>query len=344
VLNLYGPSEDTTYSTWEVVGRGTAQPAIGRPVDGTRVFLLDPGLRPVPAGVPGELCLGGVGLARGYLNRPDLTAERFVPDPFADLSAEPGARLYRTGDLARHRPGRPDGLIEYLGRTDFQVKVRGFRIELREVETVIDSHPQVRACAVLVRTDPQGDSRLVAYVVPVEAGRLAAPAEIRRWLRSRLPDSMVPATLVPLLELPLTPHGKLDRDALPEPDWSVGVERVYVPPGTPLEEDLVHLWSELLGVPAERIGLRDNFFALGGHSLLATQLIAALRDRVGIEVSLDMIFDTADLGDLADKIMERELSEAGDAMLADMLEEIDGLSPEELQEMLGRPVGGEASP
>ncbi|HYG61745.1 MAG TPA: non-ribosomal peptide synthetase, partial [Thermoanaerobaculia bacterium] len=330
VLNLYGPSEDTTYSTWAAVPGGTPKPLIGKPVGGGRAYLLDRSLRPVPPGVPGEIFLGGAGLARGYLNRPDLTAERFVPDPFAgltDLNGEPGARLYRTGDLARWRA---DGELEFLGRTDFQVKVRGFRIEPGEVEAVVSRHDSVRACAVLVRTDLRGESRLVAYVVPA-GGTQEIARDLRRWLRGRLPDHLVPSAFVPLQALPVTAHGKLDRDALPEPAWGGGVEEVYVAPATPLEETMVRICAEVLGLPVERVGVRDNFFVLGGHSLLATQLIARLRDEYQIEVSLEMVFDAADLRELADRIMERELGEAGD-----MLDELGDLSPEELQELLGR--------
>jgi|GEM_PF-313343 len=285
VLNLYGPSEATTYSTWEEQDlAGEAEPTLGWPIANTRAHLLDDGLRPVPVGVTGEICLGGAGLARGYFGRPDLTAERFVPAPSTGaLREEPGARLYRTGDLARRRP---HGELELLGRRDQQIKIRGFRIELGEVEAVLDACPEVRQAAVLAREAAPGERFLVAYVAP--AGQGFDAAAMRSALRRRLPEVMVPAAFVVLPALPLTASGKIDRQALaaiaPEsPRAAAGV-----PPRTPLEAELAAIWARVLG--RESVGIDDDFFALGGHSLKAMQVLAHLRDRCGVELPVRSLF------------------------------------------------------
>ena len=221
VFDLYGPSEDTTYSTYAL--RKSGGPAtIGRPIANTQIYILDPHLQPVPLGVPGELHIGGAGLARGYLNRPELTAEKFIPDPFSN---EPGARLYQTGDLARYLP---DGNIEFLGRLDHQVKIRGFRIELGEIETALNTYPAVREAVVVAREDNPGDKRLVAYVVLGQEQALTI-SDLRGFLKQKLPDYMVPSAFVALDALPLTPNGKVDRRALPAPDLSkLESDGVYV--------------------------------------------------------------------------------------------------------------------
>ncbi|HEV3052244.1 MAG TPA: amino acid adenylation domain-containing protein, partial [Longimicrobium sp.] len=264
---LYGPTEGTILASAHPVpadGRVEGNP-IGRPLGNVRLYVCDALGRPQPAGVPGELLIGGAGVARGYLGRSAMTAERFVPDPF---SAEGGARLYRTGDRARWRA---DGTLEYLGRTDFQVKVRGFRIEPGEIESVLRGHESVTDCVVVAREDVPGDRRLVAYVVGgVEA------EELRAHLRGSLPDYMVPAAFVVLEALPLTPNGKLDRKALPAPELGSAEDR-YVAPRTPVEEVLAGIWAEVLRL--ERVGVHDNFFALGGHSLLAVTLVERMRRR-----------------------------------------------------------------
>ncbi|HYO15514.1 MAG TPA: amino acid adenylation domain-containing protein, partial [Thermoanaerobaculia bacterium] len=276
VYNLYGPSEDTTYSTFTLVERGPARPVtIGRPLTGKRSWVLDGQLSQVPVGVVGELYLGGEGLARGYLNRPELTAERWVPDPF---SAEPGARLYRTGDLARRLS---DGTLLFLGRIDHQVKVRGFRIELGEVEAALLRHAGVREAVVAARED-----RLVAYVV-AEPGREPAVPDLREHLLRSLPEPMVPSVFVRLEALPLTPNGKVDRKALPEPEPMARWERTA--PRTPLEERLAAIWSDLLGV--EEIGIEENFFDLGGHSLLAMRVIFRVREELGVELAVRTLFE-----------------------------------------------------
>jgi amino acid adenylation domain-containing protein len=282
VYNLYGPSEDTTYSTWALIAEDSRiEPPIGRPVDGTRAWLLDEQGSPVAAGETGEIFLGGEGLARGYFDRPDLTADRFVPDPF---SVEPGARLYRTGDLAR---GLPGGDLHYLGRVDHQVKIRGFRIELGEVEAALLRHPAVRE-AVVVARGAVADRHLVAYFA---AGSPEPSArELREHLRKTLPEHMVPAVVVRLEALPRTPNGKVDRKALPEPaPGTMGDSpEPFVAPRTPVEERLAALWAEVLG--CGRIGIHDHFFALGGHSLLATRVLARVRDLFGAELPLRALF------------------------------------------------------
>jgi amino acid adenylation domain-containing protein len=291
--NLYGPSEDTTYSTCALVGRDAdAEPTIGRGVSNTRLYVLDAGLRPVPVGVAGTLYISGEGLARGYLHRPALTAERFIPDPFG---ARPGARMYATGDLVRWLAG---GELQYLGRADHQVKVRGFRIELGEVEAALLSHGGVRECAVVVREDAPGDKRLVAYYVAEgrageaesESEGAVATAELREYLRGRLPEYMVPSAFVALDRMPQTPNGKLDRKALPRPDaGAAGAGHAYVAPRTPIEEAVANIFAEVLGV--ERVGAEDNFFDLGGHSLLATRVVTRLNKAGYRNLPLRGIFE-----------------------------------------------------
>jgi amino acid adenylation domain-containing protein len=292
VCNLYGPSETTTYSTWCAMDRTTGfHPSIGRPIAHTRIYILDAHGALVPAGVAGEIHIGGAGVARGYLNRPDLTAERFVPDPFA---AEPGARLYKTGDLGRWRA---DGTIEFLGRNDHQVKIRGFRIELGEIEARLLELPGVREAAVLAREDLPGEKRLVAYVAGENA---LQPEALRTHLGASLPEYMVPAAYVQLDALPLTPNGKLDRRALPAPEGDAYGTRAYEAPQGELESTFAAIWSELLGV--ERIGRHDNFFALGGHSLLALQAVSRLSRRLGREVPVHVLFSTPTVAALAHEI------------------------------------------
>jgi len=295
VFNLYGPSEDTTYSTFALMKKGGSENSlIGRPISNTQVYLLDAQMQPVPIGVPGELYLGGDGLARGYLHRPDLTALKFIPNPF---SVEGGARLYNTEDLARYLP---DGNMEFLGRIDNQVKLRGFRIELGEIETALGQHAQVREAVVVARDDELGDKRLVAYVV-AERGYELAGGELRSFLHERLPHFMIPPVFVMLDALPLTPNGKVDRRALPVPDASVlEVEAPFVSARTPVEEVLAGIWSEVLGVA--RAGVHDNFFELGGHSLLGTQIISRVRQVFKIELPLRSLFEGPTIADLSKSI------------------------------------------
>ncbi|HEV7515307.1 MAG TPA: amino acid adenylation domain-containing protein, partial [Thermoanaerobaculia bacterium] len=289
--NLYGPTETTIWSTLDPVldnepGEGAVP--IGRPIPGTRARVLDRHLERLPVGVAGELWLGGAGVARGYHGRPDLTAERFLPDPW---SPEPGARLYRTGDVVRYLP---TGRLVYLGRADQQVKVRGFRIEPGEIEAVLAGHPAVRQAVVTAREDRPGDRRLVAYVVAREEVP-DLPAVLSALAAERLPAYLVPAAFVVLPTLPLTPNGKLDRGALPAPEWQSAA--TYVPPATPFEEMLAAIWAELLGV--ERVGAGDDFFALGGHSFLATRVVSRLREAFGVEVPVRALFERPTVRQLA---------------------------------------------
>jgi acyl carrier protein len=230
-----------------------------------------------------------VQVGRGYLNRPELTAEKFIKDPFSD---KPNARLYKTGDLACYQP---DGTIEYLGRLDHQVKIRGFRIELGEIEAVLGGHPGVQEVCVVVREDHPGEKCLVAYVV----GEGVEPAGLRGYLRAKLPEYMVPSAFVGLEALPLTPNGKVDRKALPAPEGR-GVEEGYVPPGTPTEELLAGIWGEVLHL--ERVGRQDNFFALGGHSLVATQVVSRVRERFTVELPVRHLFEASTVAGLAERI------------------------------------------
>jgi amino acid adenylation domain-containing protein len=289
-MALGGATEATVWSNWFPVGTvDPAWPSIpyGRPIANARYYLLDEALAPCPIGVAGDLYIGGGCLCTGYARRPELTAAAFLPDSFAD---EPGARLYRTGDRAR---ALADGNLEFLGRLDQQVKIRGYRIELGEIEVALARHPAVREAVVLARVDEPGDPRLVAYVVP--AGEPSA-SELRDALRRSLPESMIPAAFVFLPALPVTPNGKLDRQALPAPQWNVpGGEGEA--PRTPTETRLAAIWSEVLGMP--RVGRDDGFFDLGGHSLLATQMLARVRAVCGVELSLRTLFEHPKLADLA---------------------------------------------
>ncbi len=285
-LNFYGPSECTVNSVIAPLA-SSPRPVIGRPVGNTRLYVLDCALRPVPAGVAGELYIAGAVLARGYLNEPGLTAGRFVADPYGPG----GGRMYRTGDLVRWNG---DGNLEFLGRTDDQVKVRGFRIEPGEIEAALTGHPHVAQAAVVVRQDRAEDRRLVAYPVPV-AGQELRPDALREHLRERLPVHMLPAAFVILESLPLTANGKLDRRALPAPEYPA--TRTDRAPRTPQEQVLAELFAEVLCVP--RVGLDDSFFDLGGHSLLATRLVAKARSALGVELELRSLFETPTVAGLA---------------------------------------------
>ncbi|HJP04027.1 MAG TPA: amino acid adenylation domain-containing protein, partial [Gammaproteobacteria bacterium] len=289
--NLYGPTEAAIDVTYWACNRERARSTvpIGRPVANTQIYIVDSQGQPAPAGVPGELWIGGIQVARGYVNQPELTNEKFIIDPF---SAKTGERVYRTGDLARFTD---DGIIEFLGRIDFQVKLRGFRIELGEIEAELQHCDGVQQSVVLLREDTPGDQRLAAYIVGD-----CNPDTLRTALAARLPDYMVPAAFVAIETLPLTPNGKLDRDALPAPDWSVASDIKYVAPRSPIEEALAEIWQDLLGV--QPVGTHDDFFRLGGHSLLATRLVARIRDTLNKDLPLRALFDTPTIAGLAGQL------------------------------------------
>jgi amino acid adenylation domain-containing protein len=326
VFNLYGPTEDTTYSTAGLMKRDES-PTVGRPISNTSSYVLDRRGRPVPAGIPGELHLGGMGLARGYLGRPELTAEKFIPDPF---SVEPGSRMYRTGDLARFLP---DGRIDFLGRMDHQVKIRGYRIECGEIEAVLNEHPSVKTCVVVARAEAD-DRRLVAYVVPHEDEK-PGPLELRSFLRSRLFEQMIPSVFVLLDEMPLTPNGKIDRRALPAPEDSrPEIEQRYVAPRNDIESALVELWQEVLGI--NTIGVSDNFFDLGGHSLKATRLLSKVRSIFRTELPLSAVFEATTVEALACALVEHEPKPGQTAKIAQVLKRIKSISPSDLKDELDR--------
>ncbi len=299
LVNMYGITETTVHVTYRPVTRADLDESagsspIGRPIPDLRLYLLDRHMQPVPVGVAGEIYVGGQGLARGYLDRPALTASRFLPDPFGPT---PGGRLYKSGDLARRRP---DGDFEYLGRADDQVKVRGHRVELGEIEAALGRHPAVREAVVVPREDTPGDLRLVAYVVAKAGSSLPAP-ELRARLKEELPQYMVPSAFVVLDALPLTPHGKVDRKALPAPGANSDrlAEGAFVAPRTPAEATLAAIWANVLGLAIDRVGVHDDFFDLGGHSLLATQVASRLRDAFGVEVPLRGLFEARTVAGLA---------------------------------------------
>ncbi len=285
VLNLYGPSECTTYSTFAQLPKERVvepvAPPIGRPISDTRVYVLDERMSPVPVGVTGELYIGGAGVARGYLGRPGLTAERFLPDPFAEVA---GARLYRTGDMVRYRA---DGNLVFVGRRDHQVKLRGHRIELGEIEAVLARHPAIAASVVVVREEAAGEKQLVAYVVPDGPGVTASA--VREHAQAHLPGYMVPQVVISLAALPLTANGKVDRRALPAPDRDRAARAAdYVAPRDAAEEVLAGIWADVLGL--DRVGVTDNFFELGGDSFAAVRVAANCEERLALQIPISMIF------------------------------------------------------
>jgi amino acid adenylation domain-containing protein len=324
LIHAYGPTENSTYSSCylvQEVNEGANTVPIGRPISNSQAYVLDKNLEPVPIGVAGELYLGGDGLARSYLRRPELTAERFIPHPFA----QDGARLYRTGDLARNLP---DGNIEFLGRIDQQVKLRGFRIELGEIESALSSHPELRE-SVVVLSEDEIDKRLIGYVVAKENAAVTA-TELRGYLKERLPEYMVPAAFVFLEKLPLTANGKVDRRALRAPERTDGgVE--HVTPRTVLEEVLVGLWEDVLG--AQQIGVHDNFFELGGHSLLAMQLMSRVRQSFGVELPLRALFESPSVARIAELLVSAEETPGRMEKIATVIKRVKSMSTEKKDEI-----------
>ncbi|MDB9451125.1 non-ribosomal peptide synthetase, partial [Dolichospermum circinale] len=291
LLHVYGPTENTTFSSWFLVENVPATATtipIGRPISNTQLYILDSHHQPVPIGVPGELHIGGDGLARGYLNRPELTLEKFIPNPFSD---QPSARLYKTGDLARYLI---DGNIEYIGRIDNQVKIRGFRIELGEIETILNSHPQIQQAVVIATAEITGNKRLVAYIV-TNNGTLTTN-ELRDFLKSKLPEYMVPSIFVTLDTLPLTPNGKIDKKALPIPDGEITREHEYIAPSTAIEQILTNIWQELL--LKEKVSIHDNFFEIGGDSILSIQVVSRAKN-LGVQITPKQIFQHQTIAELA---------------------------------------------
>jgi amino acid adenylation domain-containing protein/FkbM family methyltransferase len=339
VVYVFGLTETTVTSTLFPIPEAVPpdEISIGRPIGNARLHVLDGWNQPTPLGVPGELYIGGEGLARGYLARPDLTAERFVPDPWTGV---PGARLYRTGDLVRYRP---NGNLDFLGRADQQVKVRGVRIEIGEIEAAVRGHPAIREAAVVVREDRPGDRRVVAYFCLSRDVEEQVPArELRRHLAGFLPDFMLPSSFVALDSLPLSANGKLDRRALLAlaPETSESDARGFVAPRTPGEEALAAIWAEVLGTT--RVGVTDNFFELGGHSLSAIQVIARLRERTGLRLDLLGFFEKPTVAELAELIDATETSRAAEATeIERALALLENLSDEEARVMLAGLGAGE---
>jgi amino acid adenylation domain-containing protein len=326
LFNAYGPSETTVCaSAYLCAGDFAGSVPIGRPIANAQIYILDERLQPVPVGVAGELYIGGAGVARGYLNRPELTAERFIKDPF---STQPDARMYKTGDLGRWLP---DGKIEYLGRNDFQVKIRGFRIELGEIEAKLSACAGVREAVVLAREDVEGDKRLVAYVVP-QSGVTLSASELRDALSRELAEYMVPSAFVTLEALPLTPNGKLDRKALPAPDQSSVASRAYEAPVGEVEQTIAEIWQELLGL--ERVGRHDHFFELGGHSLLAVRLTARVQEAFDVDVSLKSVFEEPTLSSYSDLVLQACLDSYKEDDISSLGIDLHGLSDAELKDIL----------
>jgi amino acid adenylation domain-containing protein len=329
--NFYGPTETHGTTIFTLSGEPEQWPTvvpIGCPIANDQNYVLDTSVQLLPIGISGELYLGGVGVADGYFNRPDLTAERFIPDPF---SRQPGMRLYKTGDLARWRA---DGNIEFLGRIDHQVKVRGFRVELEEIEAVLSQHPAVRESVVIVREDVPGDKRLVAYLV-TETQQQPTTSELRAIVQAQLPEYMVPGIYMFLDALPLTINRKVDRQKLPKPDRDrPELETNFVAPQTPTEQELAQIWLEVLGI--ERVGVHDNFFELGGHSLLVTQIISRVRTQFGTEIAVRDLFTASTIAQLAKQIDELLLARLDSNDVDDMLTLLDDLDDAEAERLLGQ--------
>jgi acyl-coenzyme A synthetase/AMP-(fatty) acid ligase/acyl carrier protein len=326
-FNVYGPTECTINSAVCRIKATPEKPNIGWALPNMRLHLLDDAHQAVPLGVPGEIYVAGVGLARGYLNRPELTAERFIPDPF---SQTPGGRLYRTFDLARRLP---DGNVEFLGRVDDQIKIRGNRIELGEIESALTAVPEVKEAVVVVDDQGAGNKRLVAFTVAQSSATPLQLSEIKDHLRKSLPDYMVPAAFVQVEALPLTANGKLDRRALATLEQrSLVDESSFVAPRNEMEERLAAMWSDVLRL--QRVGIYDNFFEAGGHSLLATQLVMRIRQTFDIELPLRSIFEEPTVAGMAVKVLQQQLSGVDKASLVEMLEKLETLSEAEVNQLL----------
>jgi amino acid adenylation domain-containing protein len=330
IINMFGQTETTgivttcALSQTEHAGPGTVP--IGGPIAKTQVYLLDARQQPVPIGAEGEIYVEGPGLGLGYLGQPDLTAEKFIPSPY---SRTPGARLYKTGDLARFRS---DGEMEFVSRVDDQVKIRGIRIELGEIRSVLSQHPGVRHSAVVAVGDRPERKRLVAYVAPKAEGALTS-VDLRDFLKRKLPDYMIPAAFMMMDALPLTPSGKVNRQALPATDHTTA-QKTFVAPRTPVEEVLARIWAEVLGL--ERVGVYDDFFELGGHSLAVTQIISQVVEQFNVEPSLRLLFEAPTVADMAIVVTQAQAKKTGAENLAPMLADLESLSDEDAQELVAR--------
>src|SRR6185436_15774674 len=302
---------------------------IGRPYPNATVYVLDSKLRPVPIGISGELHIGGPGVARGYLNRADLTSQKFIANPFSD---DPQDRVYKTGDVVRYHA---DGNLEFLGRSDNQIKIRGFRVELEEIERAIRGHEAIENC-VVVATDGD-DKRLVAYLITADNSREAI-GDLRNSLKTKLPSYMVPAAFEVIDEFPTTSSGKIDRRALPEPQFNRPMADASLHlPSTPLEEMLLEAWRDVLKV--DQIGVNENFFDLGGHSLLAARLVSNIRNTLDVELNMVNVFEAPTISSLAEMLYPRVAHTESDTELAKLIEELAGLSDEEAQLLLERELG-----
>jgi amino acid adenylation domain-containing protein len=308
LINSYGPTESTVVATWtDPLTPARGAPPIGRPIWNTRAYVLDPALRPVPVGVPGELYVAGAGLARGYLDRPGLTAQRFVANPFGP----PGSRMYRTGDLVRWTAA---GQLEFGGRTDNQIKVRGFRVEPGEIEAVLRRHPDVGEAVVVAREDQPGLKRLVAYLVAAD-GQPPVPAQVRAFVARSLPDYLVPSAFLTLDRMPLSPNGKLDRQALPAPDANADTGTGYVAPETDTERVIAEIWADVLRL--ERVGAHDNFFDLGGDSIRSLHIAGRVGAAFDLTLTPRDILTARTVAALAELVEERVLSELEHVALGD---------------------------
>jgi hypothetical protein len=337
--NLYGPTEASIEVSFWPCRRQQVRASIpiGRPIANTQLYVLDSHLQPVPVSVAGELYIGGVALARGYWRRAGLTAEKFIPNPFSSL---PGERLYRTGDLARWRAG---GELEYLGRLDNQVKLRGHRIELDEIGAALRQHPEVSQAVVVLREDPSGEKRLVAYVVPKNGADQFCVDDVRDYLKTKLPGYMVPAVMVLMDEIPLTVNGKIDYNVLPlAPSIGPSATHLYVAPRNAIEEQIAKACCDLLGV--QRIGIHDDFFDLGGHSLLAMRLMTWVRETFQVEAaSLRGFFETPTVAGLAALTVTCEARPGQTEKIAKFLQQLDAMSPEEVMTLRTKHMADEAA-
>ncbi|NEN99513.1 MAG: non-ribosomal peptide synthetase, partial [Moorea sp. SIO3I7] len=310
LLHVYGPTENTTFSSWykvTKVAEGATNLPIGKPISNTQIYILDSQLQPVPIGVAGELHIGGDGLATGYHNRPELTASKFIPNPFDKSQA---TKLYKTGDLARYLT---DGNIEFIGRIDQQVKIRGFRIEIGEIEALVSQYPDVKENVVIAQSDPAGGQRLVVYIVPKQESTQDASLipQIRQFLKQKLPEYMIPAAFVLLDAFPLTPNGKIDRRALPVPDTvSSGISTTYVMPQTETEQLLAKIWQEVLQV--EKVGIYDNFFELGGHSLLTIKVHTKLQEIYAQDISIVKLFQHPNISEFSKYLIDLQRGKVTD--------------------------------